>query len=219
MIPANLGKSIAGKKKLKWLAVGPTLIIFLWEELMDDGARRWLLKTARKHYWRISSWYDLDDLIQEGYFAYYYVVRRYPKAISPPHRMALFKLVFNSVICNLANQRTRRVEEICMSQLFSDDSMMSADQHVTAFIESVAADPDISEAVGALAAAPEYVKKSLELFASEDGLRRLRAEYRKVPTGKHLRRETLNERLCRLTGYDALKTDIVGGIRACLAGE
>ena len=192
---------------------------------MDDGARRWLLKTARKSYWRVSSWYDLDDLIQEGYFAYYYVVRHYPKAISPPHRMALFKLVFNSIICNLANQRTRRVEEICMSQLFSDDSMMSADQHATAFIESIAADPDISEVVGTLAAAPEYVKKSFELFASEDGLRRLRAEYRKVPVGekrpgkkRHFRRETLNERLCRLTGYDA-KTDIVGGIRACLAGE
>ena len=186
---------------------------------MDEGARRWLANAVRKHHWRVSRWYDLDDLIQEGYFAYYYTVRHYPKVTHPPHRMALFKLVFNSVICNLANQRTRRIDDICES------SMVSGDEFLTPFLETVAADPDIAEAAAMLATAPKYVRDAVALFESKDGLKQLRQKYRKkVGQDKRGRfvaqgRETLNERLCRLTGYDPAQTDIVGGIRACLSGD
>lgn len=173
---------------------------------MDAGARIWLARAIKKNYWRVSGWYDLDDLMQEGYFAYYYVVRHYPQVTHSPHRMALFKLTFNSVICNLANQRTRRVEEVCESELGPADEGGS-------FFDGAAADPDIAEAVAELAAAPQYVRDAVALLSSGD--RRLRHKPRRSGPGRR-RRETLNELLCRLTGYDPQMTDIVGGIRACL---
>lgn len=186
---------------------------------MDDGARLWLVKTARKHFWRVSSpWYDFDDLIQDGNFAYYYVVQNYPRAQTPSHRMALFKLVFNSVLCDLANQRTRRPSEIQYSSLGGRDPDKSADELASAFLETVAAEPDIAEALPLFTDAPEYVKRALALYASEEGLLRLKSKYRNVRVGKHLKRETLNERLCRLTGYDPTSTNIVGGLMACLKG-
>lgn len=181
--------------------------------MMDEGARRWLLKAARKNYWRVSSWYDLDDLIQEGYFAYYYTVRRYPKVKHPPHRMALFKLVFNSVICNLANARTRSISEVQFSALERGTPGGASDEIAAAFIDGVAADPSIIEALPALARAPEYVRRAVALFADGASRKALRAPY-KATRGKP--RETLNERICRLVGCDPREVDIVGGIKACL---
>lgn len=179
---------------------------------MDEGARRWLASAVRRNYWRVSRWYDLDDLMQEGYEVYYYVVKHYPKAVTPQHRMSLFKLAFISRICDHANKRTQRIDDICES------SMIISDEFSTGFMETVAADPEIAEAVAALATAPKYVKDALALYESENGLRQLRYKYRKVGRGCR-KRETLNERLCRLTGYDPAETDIVGGIRACLGGD
>ena len=177
---------------------------------MDQGARLWLARAARVNYWRVSRWYDLDDVIQEGYYAYYYMMRRYPDIVDPPHRMALFKLVFNSVISNLANQRTRRVDEVCESELLPPPGEPAA-----SFFETVVADPGIGEAAAALARTPQYVKDALALLDSGDA--RLRHKARRSGPARR-RRETLNERLCRLTGYDPSQTDIVGGIRACLEG-
>jgi len=188
---------------------------FLREDtLMDDGARGWLAKAARKNYWRVSRWYDLDDVIQEGYAAYYDTIRRYPDATDPPHRMALFKRVFMSRLHDLANKRTRSVNEVTVSDL-CHGSVASAE----VLFETVALDNDISAAAGMLATAPQYVRDAIALFATEDGLRRLRSAYRKVRRGKYLVRETLNERLCRLTGNDPRQVDIVQELRACLTQE
>jgi hypothetical protein len=182
---------------------------------MDDGARRWLLNTARANFWRVSRWYDLDDLIQEGCEVYYYVLNRYAKAKDPPHIMCLFKLSFMSRLHDLANQRTRRPEDVCDADLGFDDGSGTA-----SFFDGVTADTDVREAAAALATAPQYVKDAMALFSTEDGLRRLRSQYRRVPTGgRRTRRETLNERFCRLTGNDPRSTDIVGALRACLTGD
>ena len=192
---------------------------------MDDGARRWLFKTARKNYWRVSAWYDLDDLIQEGYVAYYIVLNKYPRAVDPPHRMGLFRVIFLNRLHDLANARTHMVQETCESDLIRP-ATSDTDEFFESPLAQIPAEPSILEALSSLSYAPQYVRDALKLFASEDGLRSLRAVYRKVPVGEkcpgkrqHLRRETLNERMCRLTGYDPAETDIVGGIRACLAGE
>lgn len=181
---------------------------------MDEGARRWLFKTVRKNYWRVSSWYDVPDLIQEGYEVYYEVVNeRYPNAVDPPHRMRLFQLAFLSRIHDLANQRTRAAIEIREAEL----SRTSDNGAVSSVFDTFVDESSLLEVLPALAAAPQYVKDALALFATEDGLRKVRAQYRKVRVGKHLMRETLNERLCRLTRNDPRTTDIVKGIRDCLA--
>lgn len=180
---------------------------------MDGGARGWLLRTARKNYWRVSSWYDLDDLIQEGYAAYYDTIRRYPDATDPPHRMALFKRVFMSRLTDMANQRTRRVPEV----LFSEMTSVTDDGSETSFLDTLAAETDLSVLLGRLSGAPQCVRDALALFAGEEGLRRLRSAYRRVRSGERTRRETFNERLCRLTGYDSEETNIIEALRAYLS--
>lgn len=181
---------------------------------MDEGARLWLAKTARRNYWRVSRWYDLEDLIQEGYVAYSKTLRKYPGVTHAPHRMALFKRVFLNRLHDMANKRTRDAEEICMSEMLADDAS-GLPRKVVEF----AAESSIEEALQVFASAPQYVKDAVALFTREADLVRLRSDYRKVRRGRWLCRETLNERLCRLTGYDPAQVDIVGGIRACLAGE
>lgn len=178
---------------------------------MDDGARRWMIKTAHKNLWRVSAWCDLDDLIQEGYLAYYHSVRAYPDATDPPNRMALFKRVFLNRLHDMANVKTRDIDEICAARLTAP-----GDDGAEQVMERFAAPAGIEAGVAALASAPKYVQDAVALFATDAGVRRLRSAYRKVPSGRWLRRETLNERLCRLTGYDPAETDIVGGIKTCL---
>jgi hypothetical protein len=179
---------------------------------MDEGARLWLVKTAKKHFWRVSRWHDLDDLIQEGYFAYQYSIYKYPDANAPQHRMALFKKIFMSRLHDMANARTRAAAEVCEADLRGGDDE-SFDQPLSQF----AAPAELESALPALATAPQYVRDALALFGSDEGLARLRSGYRKKTRGRWTCRETLNERLCRLTGYDPKVVDIVAGIRACLS--
>lgn len=184
--------------------------------MMDAGARRWLIKTAQKNYWRVHHWVDLDDLIQEGYVAWYRTCAKYPSATDIPNRMALFKRVYLNRLHDLANKRTRSIPEVCFTDLeFERDQRIGA--HETRPKRSeIAAELGLDEVRG-VSGAPQYVRDALALFADESDLARLRSRYRKVRTGgRWLRRETLNERLCRLTGYDPDQTDIVGGIKACL---
>ena len=186
---------------------------------MDDGARRWLAKTAKKHFWRISRWYELEDLIQEGYAAYAEVMRRYPTASAPQHRMALFKRVYMSRVHDMASKRTRSVAEVCFTDMAVEREKMGLEGSLISLLDRTAAEPEMSAIAPALARAPQYVKDALALFTTEAGLARLRSAYRKVPSGRWLRRETLNERLCRLIGSDPLAVDVVEALRALLGVE
>ena len=40
------------------------------DPFFDAGVRGWIVKTAYKHYWRVSSYYEFDDLVQDGYLCY-----------------------------------------------------------------------------------------------------------------------------------------------------
>ena len=54
----------------------------------DAGAIAWMHAYSRKNYWRAAAWMAYDDLIQEGYAAYYEVRWRYPTAVEPAHIMS-----------------------------------------------------------------------------------------------------------------------------------
>lgn len=181
--------------------------------MMDEGARLWLAKTVRKHYWRVSSFYDPDDLIQEGYEVYFYVRRRYPAATEPRHIMALFKRVFMCRITDLANKRTRSVPEVHAEDLRSPTS------EVATIFDLIPAEADISAALVNFIGAPQYVLDALALFATPEGRARLRSKERHMPRcgRRAVRRETLNDRLLSLLGLDP-EVDVVGPLRALLEG-
>ena len=165
---------------------------------MDAGAKGWLLKTIRANFWRVATYYDFEDLVQEGYWIYYKIVARYTEVKTKSQLMALFKVSFINHLHTLANKRTQAGEILLCDILYEETE--------TWFLEKITPpQPDASLFNHLLLNAPEPVKKVLLLFSSESSLKKLRREY-KINRRGH--RETFNERLCKLTGQDPKAVDL-----------
>ena len=166
-------------------------------EFMDAGARNWLQKFARKHYWRVAAWVDYDDLIQDGYVEYCEVLKRYPQATEASHKMRLFQLCFRSRIEDLVRANTKQVDDARSDivEVYESPAMIV---------------PDMSNLHALLIKAPKDIKDALALMLDEKAREELVKPFVKYDNG---RRETLNDRFCRLLGLDASKTDIVSSIR------
>lgn len=78
---------------------------------MDQGARLWVYKTARKNLWRVSGHIDIDDLVQDGMYFWQRICTRYPNVTHPPHRMALFKTAFTNHIHDLSKKNLDVITE------------------------------------------------------------------------------------------------------------
>jgi len=88
---------------------------------LDKGMRGWLVTMARKNYWRVAAWMDLDDLIAEGFLAYAICRAKYDDRVANKrHFMALVQITFINQITDLANDRTAQ-PEIAASQLGNPD--------------------------------------------------------------------------------------------------
>lgn len=157
---------------------------------MDRGCRLWLTSFAKKNFWRVSSWYDMDDLLQDGYLLYLRVRERYPDITHPPHIMRLFRTTFTRHLHDLARQRERQLDTPLSVVVANPDV-----PHEVVLDLMLRGERGLEEVQVALVKAPECVLRLLELLASEDGCRRLRSRYRLV----HGVRETLNQRIARLT--------------------
>lgn len=160
--------------------------------LLDKGGYAWLVNTARKNYWRVAAWMEVEDLIQEGQACYVKVRAHYPDQ-HPAVTMALFKSSYINRLHDLANRRTRQDSEIpyCL--------MTEAD---VAFFENRQID-EFAELLRIAAEAPPVVGRLLmKLFENPVPLSQPYA--RKA----HRTRETFNERLCRIVGVDPESHDL-----------
>lgn len=162
------------------------------ERFMDAGARNWLFKYVNKSYWRVSCWIEKDDLIQDGYAAYYETLMRYPTAIEPAHIMRLFQLVFRSKIEDLVRANTKQVDDARSDivEIFDSPSMIV---------------PDFSNLHALLIKAPQLIKDALALLADQNTREVLQQPLARYDNG---RRETLNERFCKLLGQDPNCIDV-----------
>lgn len=151
---------------------------------MDRGARLWMLQYARRSFWKVSSYIDLDDLIQEGNLAWHRVSIRYPDVTKRPHMMSLFQRTFCNLIVDIAKQRSREANirlEI-MQEMHAYNNRVSEHEVSTLYVM--------------LQHAPAPVRKVIELLSTESGRKRLCAVYRMYSNGQ---RETTNDRLRKLT--------------------
>lgn len=192
-------------------------------QTMDEGARRWLHKIARQHHWRVASYIDLDDLVQDGYLTYHRVVTKYAGTKSRAHIMALFKRVYYNHLHDLANERSHSVPETLYADIAPDGVCEEA---VWERLLSVV-DTDLvfySEA-------PRPVRELLSAISSDRGRKRLRSRSRvrttpdspptRVRTNRTASieiRPTLNEKFCSLLGCDPSKIDLVSSLRSYLTG-
>lgn len=79
---------------------------------LDAGMKGWLVRKANEEHWRMSAWYELDDLIQDGYICYCKCVRSYPQLaeIKNPDSgqrkwfMALVQTTFHNHIMTLGGK-------------------------------------------------------------------------------------------------------------------
>lgn len=169
---------------------------------MDRGARLWLYRTAQKNFWRVSSWYDLDDLVQDGFVQYNRIVNKYPHITARAHLMGLFQRTYINHIHDLAKRRSRLIE-------YPESSLIRDGEQGSPFDI-----PDLP-ASDLLAKAPEVVHRLLAVVQTEEGRRALRALYRVRSGGT---RETVNQRLARLTGLPD-STDFEGVFRGYLSAD
>jgi DNA-directed RNA polymerase specialized sigma24 family protein len=189
---------------------------------MDQGARRWLHKTARQHYWRVASYIDLDDLVQDGYLTWHRVVTKYADVESRAQLMALFKRVYNMHLHDLANSRSRSVPEVLHCDMVADGVGEDAtwEKLVAVF------DTDFLF----YAEAPKPIRDLLAAVLSDRGVNKLRAEQRvrvDEPAPDRIRvkrrdnvgpRLSLNDRLCALMGCDPALVDLKTTLRNYLTG-
>ncbi len=178
---------------------------------MDRGAVGWLLRHARKNFWKVKHVYDdSNELIQEGYLCWYRICERYSfdSNLSPddPHYgrlMNLFKITFVNRIRELSMQDKNRDFQIVLSRLrdiigdgaqrFSDDALV---EHL--LYRNSDGDPlDESSVERAIIEASEPARTVLRFLVSEEGKARMRRPFRLRADGT---RETTNERLRRWTG-------------------
>lgn len=158
---------------------------------MGDTTRQWLLRTVAKNYWRVCTYYEFEDLVQDGYMVFLLVKQKYEgRGFTDSHISNLFKRSFINHIHDLSNKRTRQAFEVPEIVTNEDDDEVT---------RTVPGDPELQTIGLMIAKAPREIRAVLDILVSDAGRKRLRAPFRHSPTGS---RETMNDRLCRLAGVD-----------------
>ena len=165
----------------------------------DQGARNWLYKYARKQLWRVSDWMDYDDLVQDGYEAYFETRRRYPDAVDPPHIMTLFQLVFRSHIENMVKRRGKQIDASIVDRF--QDKIFDDETVSMQWEPSVESEFDLHALI---LMAPKAVREVLALFTDEKSRKELQKPYEGRET-----KGQINKRFCELLGKNPEKVNLV----------
>lgn len=174
---------------------------------MDSGAVAWLHKTARKNAWRVHSWYDLDDLLQDGFLHFCRVADRYQDVRAPAHIMSLFKVTYINHCHDLSKWRTRNLPELLVCDL------INTDMNEAAFWERcLGFEHELATCFTAIVRASQPVCELLSNITSERGIKALRSHGRLFSDGT---RETLNHKLCRIARCDP-QYDLVNALTEVL---
>lgn len=158
---------------------------------MDKGVQGWIYRQAKKHYWRVSSWYDFDDLVQDGFLCYYRIHARYAANVpgerrigtakEKRHIMSLFQSSYINHIHDLARSKQRQLD----LPTFDGELRSSA--------------PDAgSETERLISEAPPLVARVIRALMHDD----TGALLKPFPHKSDGTRETVNERLCALVGLN-----------------
>jgi DNA-directed RNA polymerase specialized sigma24 family protein len=167
--------------------------------------KNWLFKFAWNNYWRVASWYDLDDMVQDGYLVFYRVLEKYRgKVQNRAHLMRLFQVSYANHIHNISIKRTR-TPEVLFEDLAPNPEVRER------IMDKVLQSNDDAEMALVLAGAPREVRAVIAGLEAADG-----ATLRKPYQRRKGQRETQNERLCKLGGLDPNTVDVVLALKTYL---
>lgn len=172
-----------------------------YEPTWDGPIAGWATNYLRKNHWRVASWIEFEDLLQDARHKYLECERRYGKtAENGKHFMSLFKRCLTTHFADLSNAWT--LERECILPPPEDPEMreLQISQIVgeiehPGFLRATLHDPpaEVVELLWALELTPEIFHDRMLRF------RRYR--------GKSIR-ETTNQWLCRLLGFDPDVTNV-----------
>lgn len=196
---------------------------------MDKAARAWLVTVTADHFWRVASWYEFEDLLQDGMMTWYRIVEKYEtntgRVRSRPHLMKLFKRSFLNHIHDLSrNKRVARVEvkaddvkpnRVGQSLARSMDREGSEGEPLAVFDVwgALGCNVDLGEYARMIVDAPVALRSLLQALIFGAGTRASQSEYRVRTDGT---RETTNARLCRLVGANPDSVELADELRAFL---
>ena len=157
---------------------------------MEPSVQRWMRKVAHSNYWRVADWYDVADLLQDGWMCWQIVLTRYPKVRDSHHLTRLFQTTYVNYIHKLANRRTATPEQtLAMEQDYARAEQLLIDNH--------------AELMTFLAEAPPPVRHLLRAIDADPAL--LARPLRRTANG---RRESTNSWLCSLIGLNPEAIDL-----------
>lgn len=172
---------------------------------LDQGLHGWIINYARKNFWRVASWIDFEDLVQDGFLCYCVCNVRYRQVKEQRHFMSLVKITFIRHVHDLANQRTRAIDEplVLSPGQFEDywgslEAMLPSEPEESSFMTLVKQLPDELQK---LIVTLQNDGKDLPIL-SRDDKRDHQGRFRVR------RRETTNDFHCRLAGLDPQVHDI-----------
>ena len=167
---------------------------------LDLGMRGWIANFARKNYWRVCSWYSLEDLIQDGYMCFAKCRSRYrekfdtdnPTKDQRRHFQALVKTTFSNHISDLALKN----RQLPMQPV---SALAAVGESDTWFEDKLSAEAPAATVTALLAGAPAELRALLVALTGDvsECIQRLGG-----------RRETTNEFWCRLVGADPAERDL-----------
>lgn len=186
---------------------------------LDDGLKGWIAKTARNNLWKVGAWYDLDDLIQEGFVVYCKCLNRFrpfvpsgtTAQIEAQHKRGLeeqgrrsftayFKMAYENHLKDLARDNMQTLDQNFASLPLEKEQEAEANLEVS--------QPEGTSLHMALLQAPkEVVEVFLALVQDvQDAGTYLRSRLRvnlkssRLKRGRYRLRETTNEHYERLLG-------------------
>lgn len=195
----------------------------------DEGMQGWILKTARKEYWRMASWYELEDLIQDGFLCYIKCRNAYtlkpPKPGTQPlntttpnkdqrrHFMSLVQTAYRNHIMTLASKFAGGLEEPTPNTLEGDERGNNLE-------ELLPPQPEEASLFLALANAPAELKDVIDRIL-KDGLdggdylcSRLYRDGNRTRRMRHKVRETTAEYWERVLGQPDLPQKLAEYLRS-----
>lgn len=182
---------------------------------LDKMLINWIKGTARRERWRFAGWYDISDLIQEGYVCYCKCRDRYtlsapskpgfqdlntdtPSSEQRRHFMALVQTAFHNHLTTLA-VKCPALQEAPVDCSVMDDSMVVLEGLLPP-------QPEEASVLAALVTAPSEIGEAIGKLMS-DGLEgeaflrsRLRKRGDRVVRGRRALRETTTAYFQRLLG-------------------
>lgn len=188
---------------------------------LDQGLRLWLVKTARKNFWRVASWYEFTDLVQDGFMCYAVCLRKYgDKVDNPSHFCSLVKTTFLNHITDMANKRSNAADAGC-GEVTMGDLARQSDSPQNTNLESLygenASELGDAEMSMTLSSAPDEVRELMRTITTGKSVGRVVGTNNRLTTNEWLNTlvgtvgHNYEDRLRQLLGLPSGTTQVRAG--------